>query len=159
MACSGRSRRSLPLMHRKSNRVLVANVWSSALAGLLVGISACGGSGGSEATANRRRYPMRRSPSVARQWNDVLLEAIRNDFARPTVHARNLWHVSAAMYDAWAAYDTTASTWLLAVAQTASTANWPVSQRLMTSISPVSFAAYRISHRFANSPGVDDTRR
>ena len=46
--------------------------------------------------------------SVARRWNDVLLEAIRNDFARPTVHARNLFHTSVAMWDAWAAYDTSA---------------------------------------------------
>ena len=43
--------------------------------------------------------------SVARQWNEVLLDAIRNDFARPTVHGRNLFHTSVAMYDAWAAYD------------------------------------------------------
>ena len=42
--------------------------------------------------------------SVARQWNDVLLEAIRDDFARPTVHARNLFHISIALYDAWAVY-------------------------------------------------------
>ena len=27
--------------------------------------------------------------SVARQWNEELLEAIRNDLARPTVHARS----------------------------------------------------------------------
>src|SRR5690606_9682615 len=40
--------------------------------------------------------------SVARKWNEVLLEGIRNDYARPTIHARNLFHVSAAMYDAWA---------------------------------------------------------
>ncbi len=39
--------------------------------------------------------------SVARQWNEQLLEAIRNDFARPVVHARNLYHTSAAMYDCW----------------------------------------------------------
>lgn len=39
--------------------------------------------------------------SVARQWNEQLLEAIRRDFARPVVHARNLYHISAAMYDAW----------------------------------------------------------
>ena len=38
-------------------------------------------------------------------WNEVLIASIRKDFARPTVHARNLWHTSAAMYDAWAAYD------------------------------------------------------
>jgi hypothetical protein len=46
--------------------------------------------------------------SVARIWDEQLLDAIRNDTARPTVHARNLYHLSAAMYDAWAAYDTVA---------------------------------------------------
>jgi hypothetical protein len=51
--------------------------------------------------------------SVARKWNEALLFAIENDLARPTVHARNLFHVSMAMYDAWAAYDTTANTALL----------------------------------------------
>ena len=30
--------------------------------------------------------------SVARDWNEELLDAIRIDFARPTVHARNLFH-------------------------------------------------------------------
>ncbi|MFC3195590.1 vanadium-dependent haloperoxidase [Marinicella sediminis] len=43
--------------------------------------------------------------AVARDWNEVLLDAIREDQARPTVHARNLYHVSAAMYDAWCVYD------------------------------------------------------
>ncbi|MFT4568008.1 MAG: hypothetical protein ACI9FN_002976, partial [Saprospiraceae bacterium] len=43
--------------------------------------------------------------SRARELNEVLLGAIRNDFARPTVHARNLFHISAAMYDAWALYE------------------------------------------------------
>ena len=43
--------------------------------------------------------------SVARQWNDALLGAIRLDYPAPTVHSRNLFHLSAAMYDAWAAYD------------------------------------------------------
>ena len=42
--------------------------------------------------------------SVVRQWNEILLEAIRDDFARPTVHARNLFHTSIALYDAWAVY-------------------------------------------------------
>ena len=45
------------------------------------------------------------SISVARQWNEVLLQSIREDYARPTVHARNLFHSSVAMWDAWAAYD------------------------------------------------------
>lgn len=40
--------------------------------------------------------------SIARDWNEEILHAIRNDFARPTVHARNLWHTSILMYDIWA---------------------------------------------------------
>ena len=46
---------------------------------------------------------------IAIEWNEQVLEAIRNDFARPTVHARNLMHSSTIMYDCWAAYDTTSS--------------------------------------------------
>jgi hypothetical protein len=46
-----------------------------------------------------------KSGSVARRWNEQGLEAIRRDLPRPTVHARNLFHLSAAMWDAWAAYD------------------------------------------------------
>ncbi len=45
--------------------------------------------------------------SVARQWNDALLDSIRIDFPAPTVHARNLYHTSAALYDAWTAFDGT----------------------------------------------------
>ncbi len=43
--------------------------------------------------------------SVPRLWIESTLDAIRRDFPDPTVHARNLWHVSAAMWDANAAYD------------------------------------------------------
>ena len=43
--------------------------------------------------------------SIARQWNEQLLWAIRLDSARPTVHARNLYHFSVAMWDTWAAFD------------------------------------------------------
>jgi len=42
---------------------------------------------------------------VARIWNEQLLDAIRKDRPKPPVHARNLYHVSVAMWDAWAAYD------------------------------------------------------
>lgn len=48
----------------------------------------------------------------ARLWNEHLLHAISIDTARPTVHARNLYSLSNAMYDAWAAYDTTATQFL-----------------------------------------------
>ena len=50
--------------------------------------------------------------SVARQWNELLLESIRNDFARPTVHARNLFHTSAAMWDAWSCFEDGPAPWL-----------------------------------------------
>ena len=43
--------------------------------------------------------------TIAHLWNEEVLEGIRNDFARPTVHARNLLHTSIAMFDIWAAYE------------------------------------------------------
>jgi len=49
-----------------------------------------------------------RDRSIARRWDEQALAAIRLDLPRPTVHARNLFHLSAAMWDAWAAYDATA---------------------------------------------------
>ena len=86
--------------------------------------------------------------SVARQWNEETLDAIRIDFARPTVHARNLYHGSVAMWDAWAAYDQTAGQVLHqeragAVDVEAARAE------------AISFAVYRLlSWRFADSPGA-----
>lgn len=46
--------------------------------------------------------------SAARIWNERLLAAIRINVPNPPAHARNLFHTAAAMYSAWAAYDTTA---------------------------------------------------
>lgn len=43
--------------------------------------------------------------SVARQWMEELLDAIRLDYPAPTVHSRNLFGLSAGMWDAWVAYD------------------------------------------------------
>lgn len=60
-------------------------------------IVACGGSGGG---GNNRNVPapivIPPAPAepVSKAWNVQVLNAIRNDFARPTVHARNLWHTS-----------------------------------------------------------------
>src|SRR2546426_5157973 len=89
--------------------------------------------------------------SVARQWNEELLNAIRKDLARPTVHARNLWHTSVAMWDAWAAYDSAAKTYLHNEKATAS----DVAGARATAIS---YASYRIiSKRFATSPGAATT--
>jgi hypothetical protein len=46
--------------------------------------------------------------SIARRWDEQAIAAIRLDLPRPMVHARNLFHLSAAMWDAWAAYDSEA---------------------------------------------------
>ena len=87
--------------------------------------------------------------SAAREWNEELLEAIRNDFARPTVHARNLFHIAIATWDAWATYDPVAVNYLH---QEKATAGDVAAARRET----ISYACYRIlGARFANSPGAD----
>ena len=58
-------------------------------------------------------YEPIQTQSIARIWNEQLLSAIRLDYARPTVHSRNLFHSSIAMYDSWAIFDETAETYLL----------------------------------------------
>jgi len=47
--------------------------------------------------------------SVVAQWNEVMLDAIRSGSAFPTETTYQLHLVSAAMYDAWAAYDAKAA--------------------------------------------------
>ena len=44
--------------------------------------------------------------SVARIWDERALAAIRVDTPHPPAQARNLFSLSVAMYDAWAAYST-----------------------------------------------------
>ena len=63
-----------------------------------VALSACGGGATAAVCAPED------GRSVARVWNEVLLEAVRADTPAPTVHARNLFHTSAAMWDASVAY-------------------------------------------------------
>jgi len=119
-----------------------------------VGLAGCDGSDETALLAADDR-----DPSVARLWNEVLLESISRDTARPVVHARNLWHVSAAMYDAWAAYDDRASTWLLGKTQNSYHCayvppSFPRDVHLARERA-ISYAAYRmIRHRFQNSPGA-----
>jgi hypothetical protein len=84
--------------------------------------------------------------SAARIWDEELLHAISRDTARPTVHARNLFHLSAAMYDAWAAYDDTAAQYLHH--ETATAADIEQARH-----EAVSYAAYNvILHRFYTGP-------
>lgn len=101
--------------------------------------------------------------SVAHKWIEAQLAGIRIDFARPPIHARNLYQNSMAMYDAWAVYDTTAETMMLGK-------NFHGTEIPFSGISPfilemldieaaretaISYAAYRIlTHRYNDSPGA-----
>jgi len=96
--------------------------------------------------------------SVARKWNEALLFAIRKDLARPTIHARNLFHTSAAMYDSWAVYDDVAETYLLGKTLHGFTSPFngipsPIDQ-VTARETTISYACYRmLRNRFVNSPG------
>jgi hypothetical protein len=95
--------------------------------------------------------------SVARQWNEEVLNAIRNDFARPTVHARNLFHTSVAMYDAWAVFDPYADTFFLGKTvgdYTCPFNGFSTSENVSEARNKaISYAVYRIIlHRFENAP-------
>ncbi len=101
--------------------------------------------------------------SIARRWNEVLLEAIRDDFARPTVHARNLFHVSAAMYDVWAVYDEKAVPFLFnrsirGYVNEADFSSLPSLEKTGDKEKAISYAVYNLLlHRFSFSPGTQST--
>jgi len=98
--------------------------------------------------------------NTVRKWNELLLESIRLDLARPTVHARNLFHTSLAMWDVYSVYhDDTACSYLLGntVDGFTSTFNgFSYTGNLDDNLEEsLSFAAYRLlSHRFASSPNA-----
>jgi len=101
--------------------------------------------------------------SIARIWNETLLEAIRNDFARPTVHARNLFHTSIALYDAWAIYDEKAKPYLIGNSlhnYSSELLDFTALESDEVSINKtISYAAYRLlNYRFASSPGYDASK-
>ena len=98
--------------------------------------------------------------SVAREWNDEILEAIRSDYARPTVHARNLFHTSAIMYDAWAIFDTQAEPVFLGKTFDGFTINFngiaTPTDLAAARHEIISYALFRLlQHRFQNSPNYD----
>src|SRR4030081_940596 len=75
--------------------------------------------------------------SVARRWDEALLDAIRRSLPNPPVHARNLFHFSIAMWDAWAAYAPTASGYVF-------TEKPPTSDVTAARTEAISYAAYHI---------------
>lgn len=101
--------------------------------------------------------------SIARLWNEALLFSIRRDFARPTVHARNLFHTSVAMYDAWAIYDDVARTYLIGKNVDGFSSSFdgftPNIDLAEARQQTISYAMYRLlNHRFSTSPAYPEAR-
>jgi hypothetical protein len=89
--------------------------------------------------------------SVARRWDEAVLDAIRRALPAPTVHARNLFHLSAAMWDAWAAYDPDAAGYFVDEEHTAADIAAARNEA-------ISYAAYRLlHHRYRTAVGGTDS--
>ena len=113
-------RRIVPRTHSSSGSVL-PTAWMALALAFLTGIS----------------FPVAHAQSIARVWDEEILAAIRIDLPHPPVHARNLFHLSAVMYDAWAAYDSRAVGFLYRGKHVA--ANVEMARR-----EAISYAAYRL---------------
>jgi hypothetical protein len=89
--------------------------------------------------------------SVARRWDEALLDAIRRALPNPPVHARNLYHLSAAMWDAWAAYDAQADGSFVTEKHTAGDVAAARDEA-------ISYAAYRVLNaRYISSVGGEES--
>jgi hypothetical protein len=121
---------------------------------MALGTGGCSLGGGSDSEAYVRDDCApgdRHGQSVARVWNEALLDAIQRDTPAPTVHARNLFHVSAAMWDSWAAYDSQADGWLVREKLDADDVRAAREAAL-------SYAAYRLLlHRYSYASGLQET--
>lgn len=137
-------------MHSTRRRVDSPTVWvrrTAVLVGLAVIATAC-----AEVSTSDCSPPLDPSRSVARMWNEATLDAIRRDEPSPPVHARNLFHVSVAMWDAWAAYDERATGH---IAQEHATATDTEAARQAA----ISYAAYRVLvARFSDAEGSAESR-
>ncbi len=120
------------------------------LAALVAGGCSLGGGGEPYAIDDCVRRDLQ-GHSVARVWDEALLNAIRRDVPAPTVHARNLFHTSAAMWDAWAAYDPVADGYFVHEKYAAGDVQ-------AAREAAMSFAAYRILlHRYSIAAGLEAT--
>jgi hypothetical protein len=86
------------------------------------------------------------APSVARRWNEAWLHSVRTDYARPTVVARNLFHLAVALYDSWAVYESEAKPYYISLRRKSENKD---TEREIT----MSYAAYRLMlHRCQKHP-------
>lgn len=87
--------------------------------------------------------------TIARRWMEQLLGGVRHDLPDPPVHARNIFHASVAMFDAWAAYQEDAEGVVYREQHE------PAGDDVDTAIS---YAAYRVlEHRYADAVGAETT--
>jgi hypothetical protein len=140
----------------RPGRVLLGLVLAAAVATSFGAISAAEPAAARETDRNGTGKCVRTvepGVSLARLWNEALLDAIRRDFPAPTVHSRNLYHLSAAMWDAWAAYDPQADGVYVTEKQERDD---PASARDKA----ISYAAYRLlSHRYRKADGAGESLR
>ena len=89
--------------------------------------------------------------SVARRWDEATLDAIRRALPNPPVHARNLFHTSVAMWDAWATFDPTAAGYIYTDKHTAGDVAKARNEA-------ISYAAYDVLYsRFVKAVGGSDS--
>ncbi|RDV39355.1 hypothetical protein DV096_01910 [Bradymonadaceae bacterium TMQ3] len=98
--------------------------------------------------------------SVARRWIEQNLAAIRLEVPMPPVHARNLYHLSLALFDAWSLFDAEQEAILVdaslgeGVRDTFSPEEWSDARHEAMSV-----AAYRLlAHRYDGGLGAAITR-
>jgi hypothetical protein len=129
----------------------VTRLLAVVLAALVAGGCSVGGGGGEPYAIDDCVRRDRHGRSVARLWDEALLDAIRRDVPAPTAHARNLFHTSAAMWDAWAAYDPVADGYFVREKHEAGDVQ-------AAREAAISFAAYRILlHRYSIAAGLEAT--
>jgi hypothetical protein len=131
--------------------VIRAGLLAVVLASAALALGGCFGSGESSYMVDGCKRADLEGHSVARVWDEVLLDAIRRDTPAPTVHARNLFHTSAAMWDAWAAFDPTAEGYFVKEKLHADDVT-------AAREAAISYAAYRLLlHRYSVASGLQET--
>jgi len=117
--------------HRRRAAALLAALLAAGL-----GLSGCGAPGQEYLVAGCERGDLD-GRSVAHAWDEEVLSLIRQVIPAPGVHARNLFHTSVGMWDAWAAYDPTASGYVV-------TEKHRAGDVTAAREAAISYAAYRI---------------